>query len=432
MITERIRSQIHIDELNIYIITLNLLSAPRKRILLFALLYASEGAPIGFIWWTLPTELRLLGFPVDQITALTSLLVLPWALKFLWAPLVDIFRTPRWTLRSWIVAAQSMMILSLIPLLSIDIPSSHTLVVFFLLLHTVSAATQDAAIDALCISEVPSSERGAVNGWMQTGMLFGRALFGGGAIVLTQYFKITTIVGCLILFLCAVLVVVLFSVPHTAQITTAISVRRKEFSERLRLLLRSRILWLGLLFAVTGGTAYESVGAVAGPFFIDNGLSKDEIGLFFSLFSVSAMLAGALAGGYAVRFFGVFKVVQFSIMSVAAIVLILSMITSTEYGGSTALLSVMTLLYFGIGFFTASTYTMFMNLTDPNLGATQFSTYMGGTNICESLSAYSVGILVARFDYTFAFGVMGTASLLSLSILHRLEKEPREFHKYPA
>lgn len=399
---------------------MNFLSTPRKRIFLFTLLYASEGAPIGFIWWTLPTELRSLGIPVDQITALTSLLVLPWALKFLWAPVVDIFRTPRWTLRSWIVAAQMLMVLSLIPLFIIDVPSSHALVVFFLLLHTVSAATQDAAIDALCISEVPPSERGAVNGWMQAGMLFGRALFGGGAIVLTQYFKITTIVGGLTVFLCTVLVVVLFSVRHTPQITTDISVRQKEFSERLRLLLRSRILWLGALFAVTGGSAYESVGAAAGPFFIDNGLSKDEIGFFFSLLSVSAMLAGAVAGGYAVRFFGTFKVVQFSIMSVAAIVLVLALITSTEYGGGAVLLSTMTLLYFSIGIFTASTYTMFMNLTDPNLGATQFSTYMGGTNICESWSGYVAGILIAQFGYSIAFAVMGCVSLLSLYVVFKL------------
>ncbi|MEW5800042.1 MAG: MFS transporter [Bacteroidota bacterium] len=401
---------------------MNFLSTPRKRIVLFSLLYASEGASIGFIWWTLPTELRSLGMQVDQITALTSLLVLPWALKFLWAPLVDILRTPQWTLRSWIMSAQSMMILSLLPLIVIDLSSSHTIVVSLFLLHALSAATQDVSIDALCINEVPPEERGAVNGWMQAGMLFGRALFGGGAIAALQYFDMRTIATAMLVFICSVLAVVFLAAPRVRQVPVPISEKRKEFLQRFRLLVRSEVFWLGLLFAIIGGAAYESVGVVAGPFFVDNGLSKDEIGFFFSLLSVAAMLSGALAGGYAVRLFGTFKIVQFSIVSVAGIVLILAIIASMENDSKVLILSVMTLLYFGIGTFTASTYTMFMNLTDPNLGATQFSTFMGGTNICESWSGYAVGFLIAQFGYSIAFAVMAGVSLFSLYVVFKLKE----------
>ena len=34
-----------------------MLATPGGRRLLFAALYFSEGAPIGFIWWALPTRL---------------------------------------------------------------------------------------------------------------------------------------------------------------------------------------------------------------------------------------------------------------------------------------------------------------------------------------------------------------------------------------
>jgi len=47
------------------------------RIALFTLLYLSEGAPIGFIWWALPTLLRTAGVSVPKITELTAMLVLP-------------------------------------------------------------------------------------------------------------------------------------------------------------------------------------------------------------------------------------------------------------------------------------------------------------------------------------------------------------------
>lgn len=96
---------------------MNLLATPRGRRLLFLGLYFVEGAPIGFLWWALPTVIREAGGDVAQIGGLLSLLVLPWGLKFLWAPLVDVLRGPRCGFRSWIVAAQLAMTLSLLPLL---------------------------------------------------------------------------------------------------------------------------------------------------------------------------------------------------------------------------------------------------------------------------------------------------------------------------
>jgi MFS family permease len=78
----------------------------------------------------------------------------------------------------------------------------------------------------------------------------------------------------------------------------------------------------------------------------------------------------------------------------------------------------MTAIYFGIGLFTASSYALFMNITDTRLGATQFSAYMGGTNICESWSGYIAGIIIATGGYSTAFYSMGVISLLSLVVLY--------------
>jgi hypothetical protein len=69
---------------------MDFLAIPLRRKLLFACLYLSEGAPIGFIWLALPTRLRAGGVAVEQITWLTAVLVLPWTFKFLGVPLVDV------------------------------------------------------------------------------------------------------------------------------------------------------------------------------------------------------------------------------------------------------------------------------------------------------------------------------------------------------
>ena len=64
---------------------MSLLDSARGRRLLFCLLYFSEGAPMGFLWWALPVRLRESGMPGPDVAALLSLFVLPWAFKFLWA-----------------------------------------------------------------------------------------------------------------------------------------------------------------------------------------------------------------------------------------------------------------------------------------------------------------------------------------------------------
>jgi predicted MFS family arabinose efflux permease len=85
-----------------------------------------------------------------------------------------------------------------------------------------------------------------------------------------------------------------------------------------------------------------------------------------------------------------------------------------------AMFVVLTLLYFCIGLFTAASYALFMDLTDPRLGGTHFSTFMSATNACESWSAWTGGQIAARVNYGTSFLVMCAASLLSLPLLRGL------------
>lgn len=140
------------------------------RKFLFAALYFSEGAPIGFIWLTIPVRLRVAGVPIEKVTWLASLLIVPWMLKFLWAPLIDTLRSERWTLRHWICASQSLMAATLLPLLWLLDADDLGPLAAVLLVHGFAAATQDVAIDALCIATTTPAERGAYNGWMQVGV----------------------------------------------------------------------------------------------------------------------------------------------------------------------------------------------------------------------------------------------------------------------
>ena len=71
------------------------------KIGLLAALYVAQGLPYGFFTQALPVLLRDAGLSLKAISA-TSLLFLPWALKFLWAPFVD----HTGTRRAWLLPLQ--------------------------------------------------------------------------------------------------------------------------------------------------------------------------------------------------------------------------------------------------------------------------------------------------------------------------------------
>lgn len=405
--------------------SVNLFSTPPGRKVLFAALYLSEGAPIGFLWWALPAKLRAAGVPIESITTLLSLLVLPWALKVFWAPLVDTLRSPRWTFRSWILSTQFVMGLLLVPLFQLDPGSDFTPIAILLLSHAVVAATQDVAIDALCISVVAPDERGAINGWMQAGMLTGRSVLGGGALILGAYVGDAGVLALLIAAIWLPSLLLLAAGEPGASSATLWPADRAAPSFRTLLTnaLRQRTTWFGLLFAAIAGAGFEAVGAVAGPFLIDRGFTSTEVGWFFFIPVVACMAGGALAGGYlSDRFPRERMVARFLLLMAGTIVAIATADTLLDAPSGIVLMALLALLYAAIGLFTASSYALLMDVTHPRLAATQFSAFMGGTNLCESWSALAVGRLAGTSGYAPAFVMMALASLLALPMLRGLRR----------
>lgn len=398
-------------------------STPTHRpVWVFALLYFSEGAPIGFLWWAMPTLLRTEGVAVERITTLTALLVLPWTGKFLWAPLVDALRGPRWGFRNWAMSAQLAMGACLVPLFWLD-PLQHlTTWILLLMAHAFFAATQDVAIDALAVASTTAQpeQRGWLNGAMQAGMLVGRSLFGGGAILLAHYFGWQVV---LIGLLAAIwgTVIFLWKVMRGAEPPTQSGPAWAQFGLSLRAAARARSTWMGLGFALVAGAGFEAMGALAGPFLIDAGVSAQVTGIFFGLPVVMAMLVGGLIGGRLADRGDRRRTVGWFLILLGALVAALG--TGYLMGmPAPVLMGLMVLAYFGIGLFTAASYGLFMDLTDPRLGATQFSTFMAATNGCEAWSAGVGGRIAGTAGYGPAFLIMPLIGLIGLVFLRGMKR----------
>jgi len=259
-------------------------------------------------------------------------------------------------------------------------------------------------------------------------MLLGRSLLGGGVLLMESHGGMHITVPLLIAatWSSSLLLILTADFGTLRAAPNPFRNRAIDFSERMRGILTSKNTWFVLLFAGTSGAAFESVGAVAGPFLLDQGFSKADVGVFFSIPSVLGMMSGALAGGYLADRLPRRTAVAVTLGIMVLGVLGLAVLTGAAPDGqpSLLLLPLMGLLYVSIGMFTATSYALFMDATEPSLGATQFSAFMGATNGCEAWSAYAVGKLQGASGYSSGFLFMAAVSILSLPILRFIRATP--------
>ncbi|MBK5284454.1 MAG: MFS transporter, partial [Bacteroidia bacterium] len=199
--------------------------------------------------------------------------------------------------------------------------------------------------------------------------------------------------------------------------------RLVNFKKNLRESFLTKRTGYTIAFALTGAAAFEAAGAMAGPFLTDHHLGLESIGFFFGVPVVIAMLAGGLTGGFLSD--KMKRKTSVTVFLCGFVAMVLS-ISATGFlrpdASSFVWITLFTAMYFFTGMFTSASYALFMNVTNPKLGATQFSTFMAATNGCEAWAVWTAGIIAASHSYSHAFAAMSVASLLSLFFLSRIKE----------
>jgi PAT family beta-lactamase induction signal transducer AmpG len=390
------------------------LAGPARDRLLFAVLYFSEGVPIGFLWWALPSVLREQSMDVGRITSLTAALTVPWTLKFLAGPVVDRSVARGGRLRNWILACQVAMGLSLLPLAgAADVPV-FPLLLGFLLAHACFAAVQDVAIDALCIRTVPAGNIGSVNGWMQFGMTVGRAAAAAAVPLLIHAVGWRAAIGLVVALIWAPMLFVVLMVREPPPSLGAPDEPRSTLMHML-----SWALLPAAVVALLAGTGFEASGALAGPLLVDLGFDAGTRALFFGAIAPAGLAVGGLVAARLADGLGLVRAVGLAVVVTAAAVA--SLATSVAGvpvpAGRTLHTVLFGLVYLSAGFLISTSYAMFMNVARGRWRATRFSLLMALTNACETGSGFLGGRLVMSLGYGGALGAMAALSLLSLPVL---------------
>lgn len=119
-------------------------------------LYFAEGLPYVAVMTIAVIMYKRLGLSNTEITLYTSWLYLPWTIKPLWSPFVDLVKTKR----SWIIAMQGLIAAGFAGI-AFFIPTTHfvQLTLAFFWLMAFSSATHDIAADGFYMLGLNNKEQ---------------------------------------------------------------------------------------------------------------------------------------------------------------------------------------------------------------------------------------------------------------------------------
>jgi len=223
----------------------------RRKMFWVALLYFSEGLPLGVFYDLFPVYFRQQGVSLVDI-GLLSLLGLAWTVKFLWAPLVDWARHHR----RWIAGANLGMAAVMVAFAMAGLELGPWVWVA-IGLFTVLSATNDIATDGYTIELLDTREYGLANGlrigFYRAGMLAaGVLLMVSGALGWSLAYAL----GALVFMLNAGMA--LLAPPEKARPGSALTSVAAEW-----LLLREQPMFIVAIGLVLAGLLWPMLGPVS-------------------------------------------------------------------------------------------------------------------------------------------------------------------------
>jgi PAT family beta-lactamase induction signal transducer AmpG len=387
----------------------------RRKLTWIALLYFAEGLPFGIAYDVWPVYFRVHGVSLVNI-GLMSLLSLPWTWKMLWAPLVDRFGTRQ----QWISASLLALAVATVAIVPQDAGHPSWLLWGVLLAFTAASATQDIAIDAYAVDISTPEETGAINGVRVSAARIALLVGGGGVMMLAELTGWTPLwVALAATFL--LLSVIAYASPR---VPLDQKERRNPIGPVLRWLLRWEMLPV-LLFVPLFKLGDSLLGRMVKPFWVDRGYSLKEIGLISVTLGVVLTIVGALAGGWFVKKYGIFRGLLW--LGIAQAVPHLGYAAVAQFSLPRESIYVASMLEsFTQGLGTAAFLSFLMNLCDREHAATQYALLSALFALTRDLVGAFSGIGVERLGYPMYFVFTAVITIPMLALLPLIRKRIRE------
>jgi PAT family beta-lactamase induction signal transducer AmpG len=401
-------------------------------------LYFTEGVPYVVVMTVSVIMYKSLGISNTAIAFYTSWLYLPWVIKPLWSPLVDLIRTKR----LWIFSLQ-FVVGSALAMIALTVPGPSffraTLAVFWLLAF--SSATHDIAADGFYLLALPPHEQAAFVGVRSTFYRLAMITGQGGLVYLAGSLQETLgdarRAWAGVFFLLAALFVLaglyhLFVLPRPAGDRPGSRTPHllADFLSVFATFFKKRDIKVILGFLLLYRLAEAQLLKLVAPFLLDGrdsgglGLTTRQVGLLYGTIGITALTIGGLAGGYALSRFGLKRLLWPMLISMhlpIAVFVVLALLQPSNLAGIGVALTVE---QFGYGFgFTA--YMVYMMMVSAGEHRTaHYAICTGFMALGMMLPGMPAGWIQDHFGYVKFFIWVCIATLPSFAATALIKVEP--------
>ncbi|WP_109852062.1 MFS transporter [Aquimarina sp. AU58] len=282
-------------------------------------LYFTEGLPYVIIITFSVIMYKKLGISNADIGLYTSWLYLPWVIKPLWSPFVDIKSTKR----NWFLGMQLGIAIAFLGV-GLTIPTNN----FFILslscfwIAAFASATNDIASDGFYLISLSQKKQsfflGVRSTFYRLAMVTGQGLIVVLAGFLEEHYgnnqkawSYTMIITAI--FMIILTVINLFATPKVENETGASKEKPIRFFDVFKTFFQKKQIGIVLAFILLYRLGESQLVKMASPFLLDQNdagglaLSTTEVGTIYGTFGIIALTIGGILGGIAISVYGLKK-----------------------------------------------------------------------------------------------------------------------------
>jgi PAT family beta-lactamase induction signal transducer AmpG len=273
-------------------------------------LYFTEGLPYFAIVVLSTFMYKSFGLSNADIAFYTALFYLPWVIKPLWSPFVDIYRTKRF----WVIAMQLLLgagMAGLAMILPLDNYLRYSLVFFWLLAF--SSATHDIAADGYYLQVLNKGQQSFFVGIRSTfyriAMITGQGLIVILAGNLENHYDVKTAwqltMGLISFVLTSIAIYHAFILPKETTNEKVVSTTSsfKGYTEVFSSFFKRQYIGIFISFILLYRLGEAQLGKIASLFMLDPrssgglGLSTEAVGFIYGTVGVASLVIGGILGG---------------------------------------------------------------------------------------------------------------------------------------
>ena len=404
--------------------------------------YFAMGLPFVAISLASVIMLADLGIDKASIALWTSLLILPYSLKPLWSPLLELYSTKK-QFALWCQTVTAFcfgLIAFLLPL-----PGFYAWTIALMGVIAFSGATNDIATDGIYLTAIDDKTQAEYIGWQGAFYNLAKVLVNGGLVylagMLITRFKATdpehaATYAWMIIMAIAAAVMLAAAIYHRFFLPTG---SRGEdapggFAESMHSLwavfvdfFKKKHIWLYILFIIcyrlTEGFAVKMV-----PLFLKSaadegglGLSNETIGLIYGTLGTIAFIVGSIAGGYYIARFTLRKTL-FSLVCVFNIPFVIYLLLAVYRPESVVPTAIgLVTEYFCYGFgFVGLTLFMMQQVAPGQHPTAHYAFASGIMNLGFMISGMASGYICEHTGYATFFVIALAMSVPSFIIAARI------------